>query len=77
MQEVGLDEQRHITPHTLRHTFGAEMSMRGVPLRKVQLLMGHSTIVTTETWYAHYSPDYLIGATEVLVKDAVDGEGKS
>ena len=39
-----------------------------MPLWKIQLVMGHSTIVTTETWYAHDSPDYLIGATEVLVR---------
>ena len=41
VRAAGFAAERHITPHTLRHTFGAEMAMRGVPLRKIQLLMGH------------------------------------
>ena len=63
---AGLDRDRWITPHSLRHCFGSHMAMAGVPMRKLQLLMGHSSSMVTERWYAHCSPDYLKGATDVL-----------
>jgi integrase len=44
--------------HDLRHTYGSWLVMRGVPLRTVQLLMGHQDSKTTER-YAHLSQDYL------------------
>ena len=50
--------------HTLRHTFISHLVMRGVPLRTVQVLAGHSTIAVTEK-YAHLAPSHL--------KEAVGG----
>ena len=47
--------------HCLRHTFCSQLVMLGVPLRTVQVLAGHSTIVMTQK-YAHLSPDHLQGA---------------
>jgi integrase len=44
--------------HCLRHTFAAHLVSNGVPLRTVQVLMGHSSIVTTER-YAHLAPGHL------------------
>jgi integrase len=44
--------------HDLRHTYGSWLVMRGVPLRTVQILMGHQNHKTTER-YAHLSQDYL------------------
>lgn len=44
--------------HWLRHTFISHLVMRGVPLRTVQVLAGHSTIAVTEK-YAHLAPDYM------------------
>src|SRR5690606_3936583 len=43
------------TLHRLRHTFCAHLAMAGVPLRRIQLLAGHSDYKTTET-YAHLCP---------------------
>ena len=40
---------------TLRHTFASHLAMRGVPLRAIQDLLGHSTQVMAER-YAHLSP---------------------
>ena len=37
-------------------------------MRKIQLFMGHSSMTTTEKWYAHYQPDYLKGATDIMVE---------
>jgi integrase len=44
--------------HGLRHTYGAHLVMAGVPLRTVQVLMGHASFKTTER-YAHIGKDHL------------------
>jgi len=38
------DPMRNVTIHTLRHTFGSWLALRGVPLRRIQYLMGHNSI---------------------------------
>jgi integrase len=58
---VGLDGNLHC----LRHTYGSHLVMAGVPLRTVQVLMGHSTILVTER-YAHLAPGHLQEATRGL-----------
>lgn len=44
--------------HSLRHTYGAHLVMAAVPLRTVQVLMGHASFKTTER-YAHLAEDHL------------------
>jgi len=44
--------------HSLRHTYAAHLVMAAVPLRTVQVLMGHASFKTTER-YAHLAPDHL------------------
>jgi len=46
------------TPHELRHTFISHLVMQGVPLRTVQVLVGHKTIAVTEQ-YAHLAPNHM------------------
>lgn len=42
--------------HDLRHTYASLLAMDGVPLRRIQKLLGHASIVTTER-YAHLAPE--------------------
>lgn len=43
--------------HDLRHTFASRLTMLGVPLKQVQELMGHSSIVMTAR-YSHLAPAF-------------------
>lgn len=54
------------TLHRLRHTFGANLTMAGVPLRRIQILMGHADYATTEKYYAHLTPEGDDGAVKLL-----------
>jgi integrase len=42
--------------HALRHTFASHLTMRGVPLKAIQELLGHATIEMTMR-YSHLSPE--------------------
>jgi len=48
----GTRRRDRITLHSLRHTFASWLAISGVSLRRIQELLGHKSIVTTER-YSH------------------------
>jgi integrase len=45
--------------HTLRHTHGSILAMRGIPMAVIAEQLGHADTRMTEKHYAHLAPNYV------------------
>jgi integrase/recombinase XerD len=54
----GIAEVKDARPHRFRDTWAKTALLDGVPMRTVQLVLGHKSVRTTETHYAPFVPEY-------------------
>jgi len=67
--QCGFDKS--FVPHSLRHSFATHMLQRGVDIRLIQILLGHSSIRSTEI-YTHLS-EPLREDLRQLLRQTTDG----
>jgi len=60
---------KHVSPHTLRHSFATELMMNGADIRAVQSMLGHSSITTTQV-YTHVTDKHLRETHEKFHRDS-------
>lgn len=65
IQRAGL-KGRNVGAHVLRHSTATWLADESVDMRKIQKMLGHKNIKTTEEIYAKYRRGYLAQAANVL-----------
>jgi integrase len=63
VRKAKLPQRQRLRFHSLRHTAGSWLAMRGVPMRIIQAILGHSSIGVTEQ-YSHLQPEVMGKAME-------------
>ncbi len=65
VEASGVNERKHVTPHTLRHVFASELLHAGANLRQIQELLGHKHLDSTQR-YTRVNAHELRGAIKRL-----------
>jgi site-specific recombinase XerD len=63
-RKAGIDPERRVHPHALRHSLAAELAREGVPMNAVQAQLGHKSLATTSRYLAHVAPEELVAVAK-------------
>lgn len=57
---------KDVSPHVLRHSAAVWMAERGIPMKEIAEVLGHSDDRVTQRVYARYQPEFLRSAVDAL-----------
>lgn len=66
---------KKISIHSLRHTYATNANNRGVPIKQLQMLLGHATSSITMDFYIHSSEETLRDAVSIFEGNSLGQDG--